>query len=145
MDNHPSLFDAPPAQDPTPLREFTREDYTLAMRQAAAEYHKTYNSPAVGFLKGMEESHKAAVHKWTPEQIAQVDQAITLCASSGDDFTADDVWSRLPVGFPVTKGLASRLNVAARQKRIIATDRTRKSRRGGDHDHGQRLTIWRPL
>jgi hypothetical protein len=98
-----------------------------------------------GFQKGMTESARSAEAKWTPDQIAQVDRAIELCHHFQPEFTADDIWARLPKDFPVTKGLASRLNVAARKGLIQATDRTRKASRGGDHDHGQRLTIWRSL
>jgi hypothetical protein len=101
--------------------------------------------PLTGFAKGMHESAKAAHAKWTPEQIAQVDRAIELCAKFCPEFTADNVWVRLPKDFPVTKGLAARLNAAANRGLIEATDRTRKSSRGGNHDHGQRLTIWRSL
>lgn len=97
------------------------------------------------FEVGMAASSKAARYRWSPAEIAAVDRAIELCAHFQPEFTADDVWKRLPKDFPVTKGLASRLNVAANRGLIVATDRTRKAGRGGDHDHGQRLTIWRSL
>jgi hypothetical protein len=100
--------------------------------------------PVSGYRKGMQESAKAA-GKWTADEVAQVDRAIELCAKFCPEFTSDQIWGRLPSDFPVTKGLASRLNAAARRGLIEATDRTRKASRGGDHDHGQRLTIWRSL
>lgn len=98
-----------------------------------------------GFAAGMEASQIAADHKWTPEQIQQVDHAIWLCAHFAPTFTADDVWRRLPADFPVTKGMAARLNQAARKGIIENTGQTTIARRGGDHDHGQRLTVWRSL
>jgi hypothetical protein len=100
--------------------------------------------PPDPFSLGMELSARAAA-KWSSDELAAVDDAIRSCAYFLPTFTADDVWRRLPDGFPVTKGLAARLNVAARAGLIVATDRTRKSSRGGAHDHGQRLTIWRSL
>jgi hypothetical protein len=96
------------------------------------------------FEKGMAASAKAAA-KWTPDQVRQVDDAIAACRKFQPEFSADDIWSRLPKGFPVTKGLAARLNAAANRGLIMATDRTRKSARTDDHGHGQRLTIWRSL
>lgn len=96
------------------------------------------------FERGMEGSAKAA-QKWTPEQKALVADAIRGCAYLLPEFTADDVWDRLPAGFPVTKGLGAALNAAARLNLIRATDRTRKSTRTDEHGHGQRLTIWRSI
>lgn len=96
------------------------------------------------FAVGMQLSAKAA-EKWTPAQVAAVDDAIRWLAYFRPIFTADDVWNHLPDGFPVTKGLAARLNVAARAGLIRATDRTMKAARGGNHDHGQRLTVWQSL
>ena len=96
------------------------------------------------FERGMEGSAKAAL-KWTPEQMTMVDEAIKKCHYFQPEFTADDIWFRLPKDFPVTKGLAARLNYAANRGLIMATDRTRKSTRDNEHGHGQRLTIWRSL
>lgn len=93
------------------------------------------------FEKGMAASAKAAA-KWTTEQVQQVDQAILACRKFQAEFTADDIWARLPQGFPVTKGLAARLNSAAKRGLIMASDRTRKSTRTDEHGHGQRLTVW---
>jgi len=94
--------------------------------------------------RGLARSAEAA-RKWTDAEIRQLHQAIELCIKFQPEFTADDIWTRLPADFPVTKGLASQLSKFAREGRIEATDRTRKSTRGGDHCHGQRLTIWRTL
>jgi len=96
------------------------------------------------FEKGMEESAKAA-RKWSDAEVLAVDQAIEACIHMLPEWTADDIWTRLPKDFPVTKGLASRLNHFAKAGKILATDRTRKSTRGGDHCHGQRLTVWNSL
>jgi hypothetical protein len=86
-----------------------------------------------------------SARKWTDDEVRHVHNAIEACIRFLPEFTADDIWSRLPDTFPVTKGLASQLSLFARQGRIEATDRTRKSTRGGEHCHGQRLTIWRSL
>lgn len=96
------------------------------------------------FERGMIESAKAA-RKWTDHETDQVDWAIQDCAYFTPEFTADDIWKRLPDDFPVTKGLAARLNKAANAGMIRATDRTRKSTRTGEHGHGQRLTVWESL
>lgn len=93
------------------------------------------------FEKGMLGS-QASARKWTPEQVKQVDDAILACRKFQAEFTADDIWARLPQDFPVTKGLASRLNSFAKRGLIMASDRTKKSTRTNDHGHGQRLTIW---
>ena len=97
------------------------------------------------FEVGIEKSQQAADAKWTPEQIAQVDRAIELCAHFQPTFTADDVWRRLPSDFPVTKGMAARLIAATRKGICENTGQTTTSNRGGSHDHGQRLTVWRSL
>lgn len=96
------------------------------------------------FERGMKGSAKAA-KKWSLEQVEAVDNAILGCIRMLSEFTADDVWSRLPAGFLVTKGLGSRLNSFSKRGMILATDRTRKSVRTDEHGHGQRLTIWRSL
>lgn len=93
------------------------------------------------FEKGMAMSALSA-RKWTDEQVKQVDQAILDCRKFLAEFTADDIWARLPKDFPVTKGLAARLNSASKRGLIMASDRTRKSTRTDEHGHGQRLTVW---
>jgi hypothetical protein len=94
-----------------------------------------------GFALGMEKSANAAT-KWTAEQMLQVDTAIIVASRRFDDFTSEEVWLALPAGFPVTKGMAARLNRAARRGLIVSTGETRRAQRGGRHDHGQRLTVW---
>lgn len=114
----PTLFDEehapPPSPDPTPA----------------------------GFQLGISRSADSA-KKWSAEQIELVDYTIVLVARRLDEFTADDVWRQLPEGFPVTKGMAARLISAERKGRIFNTGRLERSQRGGEHDHGQRLTVWR--
>jgi hypothetical protein len=104
------------------------------------------SEPAVtepsGFDYGIKRSADSAA-KWTKEQVELVDHAIILTARREEEFTADDVWRNLPAGFPVTKGMAARLMVAARRGLICSTGYYAKSNRGGAHDHGQRLTVWR--
>lgn len=94
------------------------------------------------FDRGMSGS-EAAARKWTDEQSAAVDAAIAGVAAVFDTFTADEVWHVLGPDFPVTKGLASRLKVAANRGLIVSTGELRVSSRGGAHDHAQRLTVWR--
>ena len=119
--------------------------------------HPAYNPDAVAsivrdlepiqepFELGMERSQDAADAGWTPIQIAEVDRIICAIADQLHSFTADDIWEALGPTFPVTKGLAARLVSAQRRGLIASTDRTRKSTRGGAHDHGQRLTVWTSL
>lgn len=101
--------------------------------------------PLTPFERGMELSKLSADHKWTPEQNLAVYEAIAKTARMLPEFTADDIWDRLPILFPKTKGLASVLKSATTNKICEPTDRVRKTTRGGDSDHGQRLTIWRSL
>ena len=74
-----------------------------------------------------------------------MDQAIRNAAAKKTFITADDVWAELPATFPVGKGLAARLLAACRAGTIENTGTTTTARRGGAHDHAQRLTIWRSL
>lgn len=93
--------------------------------------------------------------RWTPEEVAAVDAAIATVAARAramhtdfnglEDFTADDVWAELGPGFTVTKGLTGRLMAAKHAGLIVNTGRTIIANRGGEHDHGQRLTVWRAL
>lgn len=99
-------------------------------------------APPSGFDYGIQRSADSA-QKWTKEQTELVDYTIILVARREIEFTADDVWRQLPTGFPVTKGMASRLMSAARRGRITQTGEYAKSSRGGAHDHGQRLTVWK--
>ena len=92
--------------------------------------------------QAMKISQAVADAKWTPFQQRQVDDAIEACAKQLGVFTADDVWARLGQHFPVTKGLAGRLNAAVRRRIIVNTGNVRHANRGGQHDHAQRLTVW---
>jgi len=96
------------------------------------------------FEVGMMKSAESA-RKWTEAEVKAVDEAIAKCCYFQPEFTADDIWARLPKDFYVTKGLASRLNAAAHRGLIETTDRTQRSKRDNSHGHGQRLTIWRTL
>jgi hypothetical protein len=95
--------------------------------------------------QAMQISQAVADAKWTPFQQRQVDEAIAWCARTLGLFTADDVWKRLGQHFPVTKGLAGRLNAAVKRHIIVNTGATRHADRGGEHDHAQRLTVWRSI
>jgi len=98
-------------------------------------------SPA-GFELGIARSEDAA-KRWTKEQTELVDYTIILVARRLDEFTADDVWRQLPAGFPVTKGMAARLVSASRRGLIYATGDMARASRGGEHDHGQKLNVWK--
>lgn len=100
---------------------------------------------AGAFAVGMEESQRAATAGWTPEEQALVDNAIATVAQHHAQFTADQIWNVLPPGFPVTKGLAARLRVAARHGLIRNSGQVTIATRGGRHDHAQRLSIWQSL
>lgn len=115
-------------------------NYTNTEIVAALERHPSLvRTPDLRALEGT----TLAARKWTAEQIAAVDEAIRLCVKFCPTFTADDIWARLPKTFPVTKGLAGRLKAASTAGLCHATNETRKSSRGGEHDHGQRLVVWR--
>jgi len=101
--------------------------------------------PIGNLERGLELSQGSADAKWSTAQAAAVDQAIRNAAAKKTFITADDVWAELPATFPVGKGLAARLLAACRAGVIENTGTTTTARRGGAHDHAQRLTIWRSL
>jgi hypothetical protein len=98
--------------------------------------------PATPFVKAMQISERVGNFKWTGDQQRQVDAAIMHVARTKGLFTADDIWQHLGPTFTVTKGLAGRLNAAVRQKIIYNTGTISHAKRGGLHDHAQRLTVW---
>ena len=98
--------------------------------------------PAKPFVAAMQISTRVGNFKWTGEQQRQVDAAIMNVARTKGMFTADDIWQELGATFPVTKGLAGRLNAAVRQNIIRNTGTVSHAKRGGLHDHAQRLTVW---
>jgi hypothetical protein len=87
-------------------------------------------------------SAAAAVARWSADEQAQVDAAIRRCAVELDEFTSDDVWRRIPE-VRITKGIGARLMAASRAGLIVSTGTTTIARRGGEHDHAQRLGVWR--
>ena len=105
-------------------------------------YREELAQPATPFAKAMQVSERVGNFKWTGEQQRQVDAAIMKVARTKGLFTADDIWQELGAAFPVTKGLAGRLNAAVRQNIIRNTGTVSHAKRGGFHDHAQRLTVW---
>ena len=93
----------------------------------------------------MAESQASANAKWTPQEQDRVDAAIRKMARMLPRFTADQVWYELGASFPVTKGMTARLMVAERRGVIKNTGEITYAKRGGQHDHAQRLTIWQSL
>ena len=94
------------------------------------------------FERGIAISTRVGHFKWTGEQQRQVDDAIIAVARAKGTFTSDDIWTHLGPEFPVTKGLAGRLNAACKRGYIRNTGSVAHSKRGGLHCHGQRLTVW---
>lgn len=105
--------------------------------------HPPGEHTASPFDRGMAASERAG-EKWSDLERGAIDEAIIAAARELERFTADDVWARAP-GVRVTKGIAGRLNAARNRKVIASTGEWAVSRRGGDHDHGQRLAVWRSL
>ena len=95
------------------------------------------------FERGMRESERAALHKWDAFERRCVAYAIDAVARRKKTFTTDDVWAALGPKFPFSKGMASQLIAAVNRGTIQNTGRVAFARRGGEHDHAQRLTIWR--
>jgi hypothetical protein len=94
------------------------------------------------FIKGMLASQSSADARWTKPEQNQVDAAILHVARTKGFFTSDDIWKHLGDQFPVTKGIAGRLNAAARRGYIRNTGELAYAQRGGQHDHAQRLSVW---
>ncbi len=94
---------------------------------------------------GLAASDAAGRAGWSEAELAEVKRAILAVADRLDEFTVDDVYLELGPGFPVTKGIAGRLQAARNAGVIEATGSVAFSQREGEHGHGQRIGIWRSL
>ncbi len=90
-------------------------------------------------------SQASANARWSRAEQDQVDAAIRKMARMQPTFTADEVWYELGPAFTVTKGMTARLMVAERKGIIKNTKQITYAKRGGEHDHAQRLTIWQSI
>ena len=101
--------------------------------------------PLEGFAAGAAASQQSANAKWTRHEQSLVRLAILRVARHRQLFTTDQVWAELAGEVRVTKGMTSIL-LAAQAAGIIANSGALATcKRGGEHDHGQRLTVWRSL
>lgn len=121
----------------------TRVAPDVRVATVSANASEPINEP-VGFAKGMQESARAA-GRWDEAQKQLVLDAIIAVAKRLDEFTSDAIWAELAGSVPVTKGLTSLLRLAIKRGILDSTGKTAISDRGGEHDHGQRLTVWYSL
>jgi hypothetical protein len=112
----------------------------IRVQSASTSADASAPAPA-GFAKGLQESERAS-RRWDDREKQLVMDAIIAVAKREDEFTSDAIWAELAARVPVTKGLTAMLMLADRRGIVMSTGKTEKSARGGEHDHGQRLTIW---
>ena len=115
----------------------------IHVRPADASANATVTAP-VGIARGFAESARAA-GRWDEDQKKAVLDAIIAVAKREDEFTTDAIWRELHGSVPVTKGMTALLRHAVKQGILDSTGKTEISSRGGEHDHGQRLTVWYSL
>jgi hypothetical protein len=118
----------------------TRVAPDIRVSPASASANASVPAPT-GFAKGLAESQRAA-RRWDEREKRLVLDAIIAVAKREDEFTTDAIWAELNGTVPVTKGMTAMLRIADRQGILLSTGKTTSSTRGGEHDHGQRLTIW---
>lgn len=97
------------------------------------------------FERGMEGSQQSALAKWSDDEVVKVRNAIRAVAGRHHRFTTDEIWKELGDGFPFSKGIGVQMLVVSREGVLKSTGETVISRRGGDHGHAQRLTVWKSL
>ena len=100
-----------------------------------------------GFQAGLEASERSAA-TWTDEQREIVREALyTVCLdhAGGGEFTTEAVWIKLAGSVPRTKGMTAVLAKAKHDGWLDSTGKTDIASRGGEGDHGQRLTLWYSL
>lgn len=108
-----------------------------------------------GFQAGLEASEAASEAKWSDEDRALVYQVIvSICQERAfrpdgepghDEFSSDLIWERLAGRVRWSKALTSVLMKASRAGWCDTTGKTVISQRGGEHDRGQRLSLWYSL
>lgn len=128
-----------------PKRHQSRTGARQKLQEAAGRVAPaTHVAPGEGIAQGLAESQRAA-GRWDEEQKQLVLAAIIAVAKREDEFTSDAIWNELAGRVPVTKGLTALLMLASKRNILGSTGKTEISRRGGEHDHGQRLTVWYSL
>lgn len=100
-------------------------------------------APVTPFTKGMAASAKAAA-KWSPVEVTMLHKAIERAAVELPEITTDDVWKRLPKGFPITKGIGTHMMSYKTKGVLLNTTRVRICDRAFAN-HAQRLTVWQSL
>lgn len=131
----------PPGIKRTPRAEAERELKKLADQIPGTPKME----PIRGNFAAAVEASEVAADRWSEPQKQAVLAAIRTVAEREPMFTTDAVWAELGPDFPVTKGMTAMLQRAKKDGVITSTDQTVISRRGGEHDHAQRLTVWQSL
>lgn len=127
--------------EPESSRSRPRDERQRQLNEIVARVRE--RDRASGFGAGLGASQSSAEGRWTEGDRALVLDAVRRVATRQETFTTDEVWGLLDGAVPVTKGMTAMLTEAKRRGWIESTDTTTIARRGGEHDHAQRLTVWR--
>lgn len=129
--------------DPTSTKPRPRAERHAELNEMVARVRERDRES--GYAAALAESSRSAEARWGVAERTAVIEAIRRVALAHPTFTTDDVWRELADRVPVTKGMTAMLAEARRRGWIVSTGETVISRRGGEHDHAQRLTVWRSL